>query len=305
MLLHGLAIIGGYVLLALTLRQPGLFVATCTAMGAAAVRLDVLGRKLRSLGTFTFIPSLYLACETGNGCRAADGLSSAIACVLAPVPEAAATAALAILLTGLTCAIQRRNVIRSFVLARSSNFGPRTQNRTAVMAVIAAVAISATLVEWQDLPSGQWVIWSAASIVTAETGAAHRKLGLRALGACVGVPIGFALASAIPHSASASDIAILASALTLFAFKHYLTALTVRYGATALAVALSGQTAYVAAERIANVSLGGAIGFACVLCAGWLGESFFRFRKRERREAGFNDESPKQRILEFSRESAR
>ncbi|MFB9265101.1 FUSC family protein [Bradyrhizobium erythrophlei] len=274
MVLHGLAILAGYLLLSFALWQPVVFVASCTVIAAAAIRLDALGRKLRALGTFTFIPSLYLACEIGNGCRGVGGLSSAAECILAPVPQMAATVALAVLLAGLGCAYQRRGAVRSsFVLARPANFGARTQNGAAVLAATVSVAITAAFVEWRGLPSGQWAIWSAASIVTAEAGAAHRKLGLRVLGASVGVPTGLALACAVPHAAWASDIAILGSALTLFAFKDYLTALTLRYGLTALAVALSGQTAALAAERIVNVSLGGAIGLACVASVGWIGEA--------------------------------
>lgn len=227
MLLHGLAIMASYILLAFLLREPTLFVIASTLLAAGAIRLDAAGRKLRTIGSFTFIPSLYLACEMAD--RLSKGLDLKIyaAFVLAPLPYMAAALAMAIWLAGFEHLSQRRqgdiSIARHLLLlARSTDFGIRSQNGAAVGTVIAAVAITATLVEWRDLGSGQWAIWSAVSVITAEAGAAHRKFGNRVFGACVGVPVGIILGLATPHSAVTYDLAILGSVMTIVALKRCL-----------------------------------------------------------------------------------
>ncbi|WP_168195754.1 FUSC family protein [Bradyrhizobium sp. NAS80.1] len=272
MLLQGLAIIAGYLLLVFSLREPPLFVITCTLMAAGAIRLDAAGRKLRTIGNFTYIPSLYLACEISDKLGKGADPATYAAFVLAPLPYMLATVMMAIFLAGLEHLTQRRHddisVARRLVrLANSADFGAPSENGATVVAVMVAVVLMTTLVEWQELGSGQWAIWSAVSVATAEVGANHQKLGSRVFGACVGVPVGICLGSITSHSALTCDMAILGSVMTLVALKRYIVAVTVRYGLTALAITLSGQTASIAAERIVNVIIGGCVGIICAYCA--------------------------------------
>jgi hypothetical protein len=64
---HALAISAGFVILMESLAHPLLFVVATVLLGMGSVLVTAGGSALRSLGNFTFIPSLYLACESGEG----------------------------------------------------------------------------------------------------------------------------------------------------------------------------------------------------------------------------------------------
>jgi uncharacterized membrane protein YccC len=78
-------------------------------------------------------------------------------------------------------------------LLRWSELGVRSFYGEAAMAAALSVAVAATTVEWLHLDHGQWVIWSAASVVTGDAASGQRKLLDRLTGAIVGVPIGVAV----------------------------------------------------------------------------------------------------------------
>ncbi|WP_186374329.1 FUSC family protein [Roseomonas gilardii] len=130
-------------------------------------------------------------------------------------------------------------------------------------------ALAASLVEWQALDHGQWVIWSAASVVTGEAGAEHLKLHDRAIGALVGVPGGIVLGWILPHTTSVYGISVVAGLLTLMAFRRYVVGFGARCVCIALALTVGRHSMFVAGERILNVILGGEIGLACVLALRW------------------------------------
>ena len=65
-LLHGAAIVVCYVALLAAQAAELLFVVGCALLAAASILLTGWDARLRSLGTFTFIPALYLACETAE-----------------------------------------------------------------------------------------------------------------------------------------------------------------------------------------------------------------------------------------------
>ncbi|WP_143199778.1 hypothetical protein [Bradyrhizobium sp. NAS80.1] len=185
MLLQGLVIIAGYILLVFSLREPPLFVITCTLMAAGAIRLDAAGRKLRTIGNFTFIPSVYLACEVADLLAKGADPTTYASLVLAPLPYMAASLMMAIFVAGLGHLIQHRqddiSIVRHFAcIASSTDFGAPSENGTTVIAVLVAVALMASLVEWQEPGSGQWAIWSAVSVAAAEVGTNHRKFSNRA-----------------------------------------------------------------------------------------------------------------------------
>ena len=90
--------------------------------------------------------------------------------------------------------------------------------------------------EWGHLDHGQWVIWSAASVVTGDAGAAHLKLRDRAVGAFLGVPAGIGLGLFLPHGPIAYGMAVVASLMTLVAFRSYLLGFATRCAAIAAAL---------------------------------------------------------------------
>lgn len=73
-------------------------------------------------------------------------------------------------------------------IMRCSALGVRSFYGEAAIAAALSVAVAATAVEPLHLDHGQWVIWSAASVVTGDPASGHRKLRDRLTGAIVGVP---------------------------------------------------------------------------------------------------------------------
>ena len=256
-LLHGVAILAGFSALLLALQIPAIFVCGCALLAGGAIALTARGAKLRSLGNFTFIPAVYLACEIGENTLARDLLTSCLHFL--PFAAAAIVPTLILSLSG------PGGIRGNFRILQASDFGKPQPWREAVLAVTFAVALAATLVEWRHLGNGQWTIWSAASVVTGNAGTARAKPGNRAFGALIGVPAGICLGQLGPHGAFAFDLTVLASFLTIVAFNRYIIGFGTRCMLIAAAFMIAGESASVAAERVSNVILGGVIGLVFVV----------------------------------------
>lgn len=280
-LLHGVAITTGFVLFIATSASPLLFVALCAVMAAASVWLTAEGHTLRSLGNFTFIPALYLASEVMENAASHQAIPHA-----APeLPYMAIGLIPVIILSASRGAMSNRSP--SFLafgpqvrlrLSHKTDYGERRAVAEACLAVACAVALAAILVEWRALDHGQWAIWSAASVVTGEAGTEHLKLRNRAAGALIGVPVGIAMGWILPHAPWVYGASVLAGLLTLIAFRRYVLGFGARCAFIAVALTVSGKSAFIAGERILNVILGGLIGLACV----------FTLRRLARMMASFN-----------------
>lgn len=264
-LAQGAAIVAGFLSLSRALSAWPAFVAGCATLAAAAVALSRCGARLRSLGNFVFIPSLYLTCEAAAAHHSATRL----------VPYLGAAMLPAIALSGVQAWRNAPAAHRLHALARWR--GARELGRPAassdvaqaIVAVALAVAAAALLVEWRHIDNGQWAIWSAASVVTGDAATARVKLRDRGLGALAGVPLGLAAGHALPHGALVYTLATLASVLTLVAFRHYATGFGARCACIACASWVAQQSTAIAAERVVNVLAGGLIGITCVLATHW------------------------------------
>ncbi|AHI68385.1 FUSC family protein [Burkholderia thailandensis] len=265
-LAQGAAIIAGFLSLSCALNAWPAFVAGCAALAAAAVALSRFGARLRSLGNFVFIPSLYLTCEAAAAHLSAPRLVPYLCAAMLPPIALSCIATL----RGVPAA-RRLHALSGWRdardLGRPAAWGDAMQ---AIVAVALAVAVAALLVEWRRIDNGQWAIWSAASVVTGDAATAHLKLRDRGLGALVGVPLGLAAGYALPQGALAYTLATLASALTLVAFRHYASGFGARCACIACASWVAQQSAAIAAERVVNVLAGGLIGVAFVLATHWL-----------------------------------
>lgn len=264
-LAQGAAIVAGFLSLSCALSAWPAFVAGCAMLAAAAVALSRCGARLRSLGNFVFIPSLYLTCEAAAAHHSATRL----------VPYLGAAMLPAIALSGVQAWRNAPAAHRLHALARwrgARELGRPAASSDAAQAIVAvalAVAAAALLVEWRHIDNGQWVIWSAASVVTGDAATARVKLRDRGLGALAGVPLGLAAGHALPHGALVYTLATLASVLTLVAFRHYATGFGARCACIACASWVAQQSTAIAAERVVNVLAGGLIGIACVLATHW------------------------------------
>jgi hypothetical protein len=270
-LLQGLATVAGFILLTFAWQVPLLFVLACALMAAAAIGLSAYGRKLRSLGNFIFIPALYLACETAEGqvwpglmVNALHFIPYMLLCLL-PV----------LLLSLFEHAERLRHTGGRWLphylqLRRQLELGDRLAVCEAMIAVALAVALAAALIEYQHLGHGQWVVWSAASVVTGDVASTHAKLRDRARGAVFGVPCGIALGWLLPHNQLAFALMAVTSILTLVAFRRYVQGFATRCACVAATLMVADQSLAVVSERVINVLLGGVIGVVLVVVLHWL-----------------------------------
>jgi hypothetical protein len=251
--LHFLAILVTFGALFLAAPVKPLFVALTALAGFLAVAVTRYGDALRTLGNWVFIPAVYLACEVREGVSASEALRHA-GVIVACSPIALA----------LVCAVQmfdRRQSGR----ADSPSYGSASADWLISAAATAiAVLAAAALVEVLDLAQGQWVIWSAASVVVGDLQASTGKLKLRAMGAMVGVPLGLLVGTLLPQSRVGYSLAVLGATLTLIAFSRYAVSFGLRCFFIALAAAFAGSASGIAEERVANVIAGGAFGLLAV-----------------------------------------
>ena len=249
---HYLAILVTFVALFLAAPIKPLFVVLTALAGFLAAAVTRHGENLRTLGNWVFIPAVYLACEVREGVSATEALRHAgMIVVSSPIALA------------LVCGIQIYDQRRRGDAATS--FGPPAAEWVLPsLATAMAVFAAAALVEILDLKQGQWVMWSAASVVVGDLSASTGKLKQRAIGAFVGVPLGFLAGIALPQSRIGYALAVLAATLTLISFSRYIVGFGLRCFFIALAASFAGGASGIAEERVANVITGGAFGLIAV-----------------------------------------
>lgn len=249
---HYLAILVTFAALFLAAPIKPLFVVLTALAGFLAVAGTRHGEHFRTLGNWVFIPAVYLACEVREDVGAPEALRHAgLIVVSSPVALA------------LVCGVQVYDQRRPGNAATS--FGPpATEWLLPAAATAMAVFAAATLVEILDLAQGQWVMWSAASVVVGDLSASTDKLKQRAIGAFVGVPLGFLAGLALPQNRVGYALAVLAATLTLISFSRYIVGFGLRCFFIALAASFAGGASGIAEERVANVIIGGAFGLIAV-----------------------------------------
>ncbi|TPQ41898.1 FUSC family protein [Bradyrhizobium guangdongense] len=250
--LHYVVILATFATLLSAAPVKPLFVSLTALAAFLAVAMTRYGEGLRTLGNWVFIPAVYLACEVRAGVSAEEALRHA-GVIIASSPIALA----------LVCGVQfldRRHGDTAPVA-----YGPAaTQWFLPAAATAIAVFAAAALVEMLNLAQGQWVIWSAASVVVGDLSASTGKLKLRAIGALAGVPLGLLVGITLPPSRMGYSLAVLGATLTLIAFSRYAVGFGLRCFLIALAAAFVGGASGIAEERVANVLMGGAFGLIAV-----------------------------------------
>ena len=250
---HYLAILITFAALFLASPIKPLFVVLTALAGFLAVAATRYGEHFRTLGNWVFIPAVYLACEVREGVSAAEALRHA-GMILLSSPIALV----------LVCAIQIYDQRRRGGGAAASLGLPAAEWFLPASATTMAVFAAAALVEILDLAQGQWVMWSAASVIVGDLSASTGKLKQRAIGAFVGVPLGFLAGIALPQSRVGYAFAVLAATLTLISFSRYIVGFGLRCFFIALAASFAGGASGIAEERITNVLIGGTFGLVAV-----------------------------------------
>jgi hypothetical protein len=264
---HALAISAGFVILMASLAHPLLFVVATVLLGMGSVLVTAGGSALRSLGNFTFIPSLYLACESAEGVTRQELITRSV-----EILPFLLIAALPILLVASVEHFRSRETGRPTLahFAKWTRLFPNSESNAYIelmITVALAVACAAALVEWRHVDHGQWMIWSAASVVTGNAASARQKFLNRLTGAVVGVSFGVVVGLLIPHASFLRVLDVFAAMLTLICVRPYTLAFGARCACAAMAFVLAGQPWIFGGERLLNVATGSAIGLLCALTA--------------------------------------
>jgi hypothetical protein len=262
---HGTTIGAGFLVLIASLAYPPLFVGATVLLAMGSILVTARGSELRSLGSYTFIPVLYLACESAEGVRQSALIHRGFE--LLPF---ILTAFLPVLLISSINHYRERRPEVSYLAhfakwSRRSDSGDQVPYVEAMIAMALAVGLAAALVEWRNIEHGQWMIWSAASVVTGSAASARLKFRNRIAGAIVGVPAGIFAGLLVPHDTFSRDLVVLAALLTLVCIRPYVMAFGTRCACAAMAFVVAGQSWTFAGERLINVAVGSAIGLLFTL----------------------------------------
>ncbi len=279
-ILHGVAIAIAFLALLLALIVPPLFVAGAALLAAVAILLTGKDASLRSLGNFTFIPALYLACDIAEGVAPGEYLRLG----LDFLPFLAVAMVPVLVLSSIDHVRRHDPRMGRFAslgrFLRTNEFGGRLAYGEAMAAIALAVAAAAGVAVWLHLGHMQWIVWSAASVVTGDVASGRRKLQDRATGAIVGVPVGIALGLILPHDVFSFALVTVVAMLSLVAIRRYVLAFGLRCACAALVLMLAGQSTLIAAERAGNVLLGCLIGIVFVVAMHGLATAWPRQRHR-------------------------
>jgi hypothetical protein len=252
--LHLLVILVTLVTLFLAEATKPLFVLLAAFAAFLASALTRYGEDLRTVGSWVFIPALYVACKLYENTPLGESFRQlGIIVAFAPV-----------ILT-LVCVVQIHD--RRISLAKTSRSYGRSSSNWLLFASASAIAVfaAAASVEIFNLAEGQWLIWSAASVVVGDLATSTNKLKLRIIGALVGVPLGLLTGLCLPASRIGYSLAAMGALLTLVAFNRYVVGFGARCFFIALAAILAGSGSGIPEERITNVFVGGTFGIIAVV----------------------------------------
>ncbi len=263
-LAHACAVLVALLTLLCAHRYPIVWIALVTALAMISIRLTVFGSRLRTVGSYTFVPALYLSASLPSdwGIGASHGPWVVIKLMIfGAVP----TLLLSVARHLKEHAPEFTSLSHQLRLLYHDDLGDSYTGWAQVGAVACAVIVTASLVSFADMHYGQWMIWSAVTVVAAEVSASRAKLRERCVGGCIGVLFGLTFGVFEPHNAFVHIACVLISLLTLVAFTRYIIGFCVRCAFVVMAAMASGGGALVGLERAGYVLLGGGIGLLSVL----------------------------------------
>lgn len=269
-----LALIVLYYLLAYL---PVLFVIVIALFAFVCIFIGKFGTNLRSVGNFTFIPALYLACELHF-----MSLQNHQPRLFWHFFEFTPAAWFSMLL--ICPVIKRHYSVNPIKVAGNTkqilsniNFGePLLSWFEPAIAVFFAVFVAALLAIKLEIPSPEWLLWSTASVIGAELGLAHKKFIQRFLGAILGVTVGFIIGSLIAKTQLNYSLAVLGVMLTLITFKNYFVGFSSRCFFITVAICIISTSHWQTLVRIQNVFIGGALGMLSLYLVHYFFNKFIR-----------------------------
>ncbi|EDZ99140.1 conserved hypothetical protein [Burkholderia sp. H160] len=247
-----------------SLDQPASFVIASVLLAIGCVAITDAGVGMRWTGTFTFIPILYIACATAGDAHG-HRLGQA---GLEVFPYLLCSAVPVILASSASCVWRKRvskQASHGWLALRQVTEPPAPGCFEGIVAAAFAVGVAALLAGWHGIHYAQWLVWSAASVVTGDVATARAKWKDRMVGAIVGVPAGMLVGILMPHAPLLFDVLTAVTALTLVAFNRYVVAFGTRCALHAVAIIVAGHPVFSAGYRAIDVVAGSVIGIVFVL----------------------------------------
>jgi hypothetical protein len=258
---HGVLIAAGFSLLFLSQGEPWLFSFLCALLGAGSIGVTCFGRNLRTLGTWIFIPSLYLACELYDGVN--PEMTSTNYWAILPELGFAFLGPLLIVFIRQTSSRSGKPVKSTLGRIPPEVAGEPERNiGWSLGGIFVAIFVLSLAVQSLDIEHGQWIIWSAVSVSTGQLASMHRKLGDRGRGALAGLLLGLGIAFLFPSHGAGDELAALLLPLTLVV-RNYPVAFAGRCLLIVIAAGSVAQGELAAEIRLGGVLAGGIIGVLC------------------------------------------
>jgi hypothetical protein len=278
-LLHALVIVLGYLAITSSMETPGVFIVGSMVLAVACIAITAAGTEMRWTGTFTFIPVLYLACATAH-----DANGRALPQAGVEILPYLLCSVLPVVLVSIASyrLVGKQLAARKWFVVRQVNEAPGRGYFEGMIAAALSVGMAASLVVWHRSHYPEWLIWSAASVVTGDVSTAIAKWKDRTVGAIVGVTIGMAVGMFMPHAPLLFDVLTAAIALTLVAFNRYVVAFGARCALHAIAIIVAGHTVLSADARAIDVVIGSIIGLIFVQGTNLAARSLVGRRTRSR-----------------------
>jgi hypothetical protein len=274
--LHYIFILSLFSILFFSFAQSYLFIILCALMAAGTIYCTQHGNKLRTWANYCFIPAVYLACEMHETVRNQQMLLSQYFNFIKLTPIALLSIIILFSFSAkktfwsLSHKIFTTPIFTNAFwqeLIKTAEIGkPETQWRQGAITIFVGVFLAATLVITKDISRGEWVIWSAASVITGDLISSRQKFQHRLIGAFFGIALGFFATQFYPATETFYSLATIGIMLTLVAFKSYPQGFAARCFFITLAAFAASQAPEIAVERVENVIAGGAIGLlSCYL----------------------------------------
>ncbi|WP_159084623.1 FUSC family protein [Dongshaea marina] len=258
---HWLLILTGFTLLYFTQDTSWRFALLCACLGACSIGLGVFGQKLRSLGSWILIPSLYLACDLYDAAHPQLMLKNYMA-MLPKLPVTLIGPVLVLIYEYLKSMGQKTDCYPLLWMNKGAFGSAEHSLGWTVAGIFIAIFVTALSVKLLGINHGQWVIWSSVSVSTGELESMHRKLRHRSLGAIIGLALGIGWMFLIPQHSQINGLAAMLIPLTLV-IRSYPVSFTSRCMLIAIAAGTLSQSETIATLRMLNVMAGGIIGVLC------------------------------------------
>lgn len=250
MIIHFLMILLFFSIFYLSLNKSILlFSFLCALTAFSCIWLTLFGDKLRTVGNFIFIPSMYLACEIRRNLPLHTNWLTPYIQFMEQTPIVLCSIAILFL-------FYYKNKIKFF----PERGKPVYNWLQPGVAIFTGVFISALLAFIFHLDNPEWFIWSCASVITIELEDSRKKFFHRFFGAIIGMIIGLCIGFTLPKNELVYSFAVLGIMLTLTSFKNYFVSFIARCCFIMIAAYAISSSLRTAAVRIENVFLGGLIG---------------------------------------------